>query len=721
MEFQRTNNLRSLLTSIVIIHAFLFIATTAPAQANATHPTTMANFVSPTPSFSLGSYDSGGALAKSIGVGDLDGDGWPDLAVANYCSYSFMSCPWTGGSVGVLLNSGGIFYWPNDYPSGGTDTYAVALADVNGDKKIDVLVANFCGASSCESADLLLNSGKGNLQAPVAFAGPVPSPATGTSATADLNGDGYPDLVILGDSSVYVQLGNPDGTYQPATQYDSGGYLTKAVAIVDINGDGYLDILTVNQCSELSGCSTCQTKGSVGVLLGNGDGTFRPPLAFDTGGIGSNPFTIADINRDGKPDILIPNDCSGFQNPGQCPAGDGLVSVLTNTSNYTATSTKLVSSLNPSTAGQSVTFTATVAPNTGTLPDGEFITFKNGAIILATVPLRAGTASFAIKTLPRGTGNITAIYNFDGLYGASVGQVSQVVKSWGGLPTSVSVTATPNPAPMLQSITLSAAVTSLNGTIPDREQVTFYEGTTVLGAAPISAGTANFVTSAYIPSTRHIRAIYPGDATFKFSSGTVNAVMLGFPTAIFSPLEQPNPSIYGQKVTFYVTVTGGNSWGLPTGSVKLTWDRFTIATVPVQPAYSIGATATYTTSILNADTYPLQAIYSGDSLFASSASDIWNHVVLQTTSAATLTSSPNPSVTGQPVTFTAKITSPTVMPKGQVTFTLGKTVLGTVQLTNGKAVLIIPSLLAGTNVVTVTYEGNSNIAGSKASVTQFVQ
>ena len=87
-----------------------------------------------------------------------------------------------------------------------------------------------------------------------------------------------------------------------------------------------------------------------------------------------------------------------------------------------------------------------------------------------------------------------------------------------------------------------------------------------------------------------------------------------------------------------------------------------------------------------------------------------NQIVLQTTTAANLSSSPNPSTQGQAVTFTATITSPTVVPTGPVTFTAGKTVLGTAQLSGGKAKLTISTLAVGSTKVTATYYGNSNIA-----------
>jgi hypothetical protein len=126
-------------------------------------------------------------------------------------------------------------------------------------------------------------------------------------------------------------------------------------------------------------------------------------------------------------------------------------------------------------------------------------------------------------------------------------------------------------------------------------------------------------------------------------------------------------------------------------------------------------------SNLNADAYPLIAVYLGDASNARSTSPILNQVVNETTSAATLTSSPNPSTQGQAVTFTAKIASPTVTPTGPVTFTAGKTVLGTAQLSGGNAKFTTSTLAVGSTIVKATYYGDSNIAKSSATVTQTVQ
>ena len=182
----------------------------------------------------------------------------------------------------------------------------------------------------------------------------------------------------------------------------------------------------------------------------------------------------------------------------------------------------------------------------------------------------------------------------------------------------------------------------------------------------------------------------------------------------------PNPSIYGQKVIFTATVTTSGSLP-PTGTVAFTWgdayQRYTIGTATLNSS----GVATLVKSNLNADPYPLTAVYQGDANNLGSASSVLNQKVLPTTSAATITSSLNPSSSGEAVTFTAKITSPAVMATGPVTFTAGTTVLGMAQLSGGKATFTTSALAVGSAMVTATYYGDSNIAKSSASVIQTVQ
>jgi hypothetical protein len=186
---------------------------------------------------------------------------------------------------------------------GGGYLYSIAVADVNGDHKPDIVVANANGVG------VLLGNGDGTFQ-------PVVKYNSGATAAvfvvvADVNGDGKPDLVVANtgggtnddDGSVGVLLGNGDGTFRPAVVYDSGGQGATSAVVADFNQDGKLDLLVSNGCLGVN----CTSGPWVGVLLGNGDGTFQAVVTYDNNGLMPHAVSSADINGDGKPDMVVAN------------------------------------------------------------------------------------------------------------------------------------------------------------------------------------------------------------------------------------------------------------------------------------------------------------------------------------------------------------------------------------------------------------------------------
>src|SRR5438477_3112279 len=148
--------------------------------------------------------------------------------------------------------------------------------------------------------------------ASLVFLSALPSPApamdlaVGASpysvAMGDFNGDGHLDLAVAngGSNDVSVLLGNGDGTFTPAKNYEAGlGGGPLWVAVGDFNLDGKLDLVVANSSSD-----------SVGVLLGNGDGTFRPSVTFPAGGTATESVAVGDFNGDGKPDLAVASDDS---------------------------------------------------------------------------------------------------------------------------------------------------------------------------------------------------------------------------------------------------------------------------------------------------------------------------------------------------------------------------------------------------------------------------
>jgi hypothetical protein len=204
----------------------------------------------------------------------------------------------------------------------------VAAADVNGDGIPDLAVANRCGVfAGCSlngGVGVLLGNGDGSFQAAVSYAGSIGPTSV---VLADVNGDGAPDIVVaapctLDDcsvGSVGVVLGRGDGTFEQAISYTSTGLGTSAVAVADVDGDGAQDLIAASLCGVTCG------EGSVALLLGVGDGTFEPAVAYPSGGFGGNSVAVADVDDDTTPDLVVVNEAC----PDTACAG-GSVGVLLN-------------------------------------------------------------------------------------------------------------------------------------------------------------------------------------------------------------------------------------------------------------------------------------------------------------------------------------------------------------------------------------------------------
>ena len=282
-------------------------------EARASKATARISNASPAPGLSFAravSYLSGGNGANAVVIADINGDGKPDLVVTNWCAYT--SCTVPGNHVGVLLGNGdGTFQAAVVYASGGLFADYVAVTDLNGDGKPDLVVAN-CGSNSqanCVSTRnsgnvaVLLGNGDGTFQKAVTHS--LGANRATSVAIEDVNGDGKPDLIVATGSNteglVGVLLGNGDGTFQPEVTYNSGGLSPLAVAAANL-GNGHVAVVVANQCVD----DTC-TSSNVGVLIGNGDGTFQMAVTYDSGGLYSDGVAIADVNGDSKPDIVVAN------------------------------------------------------------------------------------------------------------------------------------------------------------------------------------------------------------------------------------------------------------------------------------------------------------------------------------------------------------------------------------------------------------------------------
>lgn len=197
----------------------------------------------------------------------------------------------SGNAVSVLLNTGSGDFAPKVDYGLGAGMYSVATGDLNGDGYPDLAVG-----TTANSIAIFLGRGDGTFGARTDY---VDYPVIGVFSLAigDLNGDGHPDIAAARDGSgfagVSLLMGNGDGTFRPATTLPVIGYDILSVALADLNRDGKLDLIA-GDYSETN---------TVSVLLGRGDGTFADPVGY-VAAVGIKGLTVGHLNMDGNPDVV---------------------------------------------------------------------------------------------------------------------------------------------------------------------------------------------------------------------------------------------------------------------------------------------------------------------------------------------------------------------------------------------------------------------------------
>ena len=301
-------------------------------------------------------------------------------------------------------------------------------------------------------------------------------------------------------------------------------------------------------------------------------------------------------------------------------------------------------------------------------------------------------------------------------------QLLQVLASQvGTTATSTTVTASPSPAVSGQTVTITATVSSSTGSGTPTGTVTFTNGSTTLGTAPVeSNGTATFSTfrTSTLPvGNDTVTASYGGDVTYDTSSGSVaetvtSAGTTATTTTVSSSL---NPASSGTSVTFTATVAHATGSATPTGTVTFSEGSTTLGTATLEST----GTATFNTSTLAVGSDTVTASYSGDATYASSSNSVTESVTSIGTTTTAVTASANPAVSGQTVTFTATVTagSGTFDNGGTVQFAVDGTNFGSpVSLSGGQATIADSALAAGTHTITATYSGDTNFSTSSGTL-----
>ncbi len=241
-----------------------------------------------------------GSHSDSVAAGDFNGDGIPDLAVANRAD----------NTVSILLgNSDGTFRKAAVSPATGNTPVAVVTGDFNGDGKADLAVAN----NVASTVSILLGNGDGTFTLKA-------SPATGSNPSAlvvgDFNRDGKADLAVANNSSnsVTMLLGVGDGTFSATASTTPTGHSPTAIAAGDFDGDDKTDLVVANG-----------NDNSLTVLLGKGNGSFTVVSGTVATGRSPQSIVVGDFNQDGSADIAVANsvdnNLSVYMNKGDGSGG----------------------------------------------------------------------------------------------------------------------------------------------------------------------------------------------------------------------------------------------------------------------------------------------------------------------------------------------------------------------------------------------------------------
>jgi Bacterial Ig-like domain (group 3)/FG-GAP-like repeat len=546
-----------------------------------------------------------GRQPTSVVTGDFNGDGIPDLVVANE----------TDNNISVLLGNGdGTFKQQVTWTTEHTPE-SITVGDFNGDGIQDLAVANTNG--NCVS--ILLGNGDGSFQNQIVFStgiGPV------SIATSDFNGDGIADLAVanVSNADLSILLGNGDGTFQEAYAVDTGRS-PLSVATGDLNSDGFVDLIVANNADD-----------TVSILLGNGDGTFQPQTTAPTG---ASPYALvaADLNNDRILDLAVANRGDGtvsilvgkgngsFQNPSSAASGRAPDAVAVGDFNGDgipdiAVCNQFDSTISVVLGNGDATFRSPQTYAVGffngqSLAVGDFN--GDGLVDLAStdvaelnVQLGQQVATFStsdVSNLGSGTNWVLASYPGDNIRFPSQSLTVSLI----GMPDTATVTlfSAPNPASFGTVVTLSATVAG-GSVVPPTGQVVFKDGTTVLGTSTISGATATITTDDLAVGTHSISAVYTGDTSYRPATSVPLVQTVSKATAAIGLVSSINPSVYGDTIIITATITKG-----ATGTIAFMDGQNIIGSSAVNGE----GNAVISTSNLVAGLHTITAIYSGDRNF----------------------------------------------------------------------------------------------------------
>jgi hypothetical protein len=632
-----------------------------------------------------------------------------------------------GTSIGSATLSGGTATFTTSSPSVGTHVITASYAgDSNFNSSISTVLTQTVNKGN-SSTTVISSPNFSSLGQTVTFTATVSavSPAAGTPTATVTFLDGGTSIgssTLSGGTATFttssLSLGNHTITVTYAGDNNFNASTSAAITQTVNHGASTTTVTSSPNASQFGQAVTfTATVSAVAPATGTPTGT----VTFLDGGTSIGSGTLSGGTATFTTSTLsMGNHTVTVSYAGDSNFNSSTSTAITQTVNKGNSTTTVTSSLNPTIFGQAVTFTATVsavAPASGT-PTGT-VTFLDGGTSIGSGTLSGGAATFTTSSLSAGTNVITVSYAGDANFNSSTSVAITQTVSKGNSTTTV--TSSVNPSAFGQTVTFTATVSaSAPAAGTPTGVITFLDGAATLGTASLSGGSANFTTSSLSLGTHMITVSYAGDANFNSSTSAAITQTVSKANSTTTVTSSVNPAAFGSPVTFTATVAAAApASGTPTDTVTFLDGSATLGTASLS-----GGGATFTTSSLAIGNHTITVSYAGDSNFNSSTSAAITQTISRASTTTTVTSSVNPAVLGQSVTFTATV-SPvapaTGTPTGTVTFLDGATTLGTATLSGGGATLTTSALSSGNHTITVFYAGDSNFNSStSAALTQTV-
>jgi hypothetical protein len=606
------------------------------------------------------------------------------------------------------------------------------VADVNQDGRSDILAF---GQFQLSFNALLGQTTNTLTVKPITF--PVPFNPSGPTAFADFNHDGIIDFVYGAFPGLVPLQGNGDGTFRllppvSISQVDTQIALPLAIAAVDMDGDGNTDIVTIQG----------PVTSTVAVFYGHGDGTFAPPV-FKPLSRQYQQMTVADMNGDGAPDVIVGDPEHGVVavihstgsrtfgpeipyaagHAGSMAVkdlnGDGLpdvavvsgpntVGVLLNQPGLSAPAGTLSVSPEPTPQGAPITATLVLTPATAT----GLVTFAIDNRPIGTAAVNAGQATLNVadtSLFQTGAYTLTAYYNGDSALSQAVfalpHQIVPVVH-----PTTVSLTATPNPSLLSQTVRFAVTVASAGPT--PFGSVALHDGATNIGVFPLdpTTGTGAFNTALLKAGTHAITAIYEGNINSAPGTSPAVSVLVNDIPTVTSLTVLPVAPQAGASFALSASVTATGSQ--PNGSVSFFDGTAALGTVELDGT----GVAVLVNTFANPGTHSFFAAYNSNGPFAGSTSPLKS---LAAQPAGLIAGKMDLSVV-QTANDRLLLTADTHLPSASgknITFLAGSVALGAATIQpSGIAKLEVAGVFPGTHYFTAVLDGDSRLQGSAVTV-----